>query len=133
MIATIAAFSYYWMAKGLLVSILIGVLGPFVLAWVFKVILQLRSKNNASVNPSPLSRLAGAAVTFVWTAVIVLPVIFVLAIVPAFFPFAEIHKDVHASWSFALIKPFLHADPAVDTQFIQKVMTSYMQINQTNQ
>ena len=182
-IATAAAFLYYALTKNFAISITIGLLGPFVLVLIFKMVLSALT-GNAPVDPGPLSGLAGACVTLTWVAVLVLPVIFVLAIMPPIHPLiAAMRKDIRQSWSYTVFKPLNPAeaaissaprdpnavrdlaadkrmqdfikDPAIakaietkdfaalvsnpkfmalsqDPQFIQKIMSAYRQINQTN-
>lgn len=110
-IATGVAFLYYRATKDIAVSLAIGLLGPIALSLILKMIL---GSVNASgrVKSGFFSRLAGAVITAVWVAVLALPVIFVLAFLPPIHPsITALRKDIHRSFSYTLVTPFIPAEP----------------------
>src|SRR3990167_9262211 len=112
-IATGLAFLYYKATKDIGVSLAIGVLGPFALSLILKMIL---GSINASgrVQSGFFSRLAGAMITALWVAVLALPVVFVLAFLPPIHPsITALRKDIHRSFSYSLLTPFIPAEPAI--------------------
>jgi hypothetical protein len=112
-IATGLAFLYYKVTKDIGVSLAIGVLGPVALSLILKMIL---GSINASgkINPGFFSRLAGSAITAAWVAVLVLPIIFVLTFLPPIHPsITALRKDIHRSFSYSLLTPFIPAEPAI--------------------
>jgi len=111
-IATGLAFLYYRVTKDIGVSLAIGVLVPFALSLILKMIL---GSINASgrVQSGFFSRLAGAIITAVWVAVLALPIVFVLAFLPPIHPsITALRKDIHRSFSYNLLTPFIPAEPA---------------------
>ncbi len=111
-IATGVAFLYYRATKDIGISLAIGLLGPFALSLVLKMIL---GSINASgrVKSGFFSRLAGAVITAAWVAVLALPVIFVLAFLPPIHPsITAMRKDIHRSFAYSLLTPFVPAEPA---------------------
>ncbi len=105
-IGSALAFFYYSLTHNLLISVLIGVLGPLILGAICTSILNALKQNNPQ-GTGPLSSITGALVTLCWTAILVLPVFFILALLPPIAPFKSLHDDIHASWSLGLIRPFI--------------------------
>ncbi|MDP3793616.1 MAG: CvpA family protein, partial [Candidatus Uhrbacteria bacterium] len=111
-IATGLAFLYYKVTKDIGVSLAIGVLVPFALSLILKMIL---GSINASgrVRSGFFSRLAGSIITAVWVAVLALPIIFVLTFLPPIHPsITALRKDIHRSFSYSLLTLFIPAEPA---------------------
>lgn len=112
-IATGLAFLYYRVTKDIGVSLAIGVLGPFALSLILKMIL---GSINASgkVRSGFFSRLAGSIITAAWVALLALPIIFVLTFLPPVHPsITALRKDIHRSFSYSLLTPFIPAEPAI--------------------
>ncbi len=113
-IATAAAFLVYKNTNNVVLSLIIGVAGPFVLNFILLFILNsFRTVASSDFGPNIFSRLMGAAVTFAWGMVFILPVVLFLAVVPAFHPsIAMIQKDIKQSACFILIRPLTHYVPS---------------------
>ena len=100
--ATYAAFCYYNITKNIVISLGIGLLGPFILKRLLRFIFQLSGDGQKL---SPLSRAAGVCVSVLWGMAIVLPIVFMLTFLPPVFSaWAPIKKDIKTSCTFILIK-----------------------------
>ena len=107
MAATALAFLYYNATQNLLVSLTIGLLGPFLLQWFF-VFLMRSFGLMGSDKPSTISSLGGAVVTFAWGMLFVLPVIWMVTWMPAVTPQMETwRKYVQQSYTFQLSQPLI--------------------------
>ncbi|MDO8675666.1 MAG: hypothetical protein Q7K71_06100 [Candidatus Omnitrophota bacterium] len=118
-IGTGVAFLYYRVTKDIAVSLAIGLLGPIALSLILKMIL---GSINASgrVQSGFFSRLAGAMITALWVAVLALPIVFVLAFLPPIHPsITALRKDIHRSFSYSLLTPFIPAQPAGHTDAVK--------------
>ena len=118
-IATGLAFLYYKATKDIGVSLAIGLLGPIALSLILKMIL---GSINASgrIQSGFFSRLAGAMITALWVAVLALPVVFVLAFLPPIHPsITALRKDIHRSFSYSLLTPFIPVQPAGHTDAVK--------------
>ena len=104
--ATAVALFYYKSTKNIPVSISIGLFGPVVLNWLGTNIFRSFSDNTQK--PSMFSCLLGALITSIWGMFIILPVVFILTLVPPFHPsIVPIIKDVKQSHTLALVTPFV--------------------------
>lgn len=105
-IGTMTAFYYYGMSTNLILSLIIGLVTPFVLYRVFRFFLdQFNSRAGGQVDPGPISGLAGAAVTAAWGMSLTFPVVILLTYLPPLNPtMAAIRKDAAGSQTFTMIK-----------------------------
>ncbi len=107
-VGTIISVLYYLLTKEMIVSLLIGLVGPFLLHLLFKYLLKLVVKaGNVDIKPSILSRIGGALLNLTWGWVFI---IFTLVLVAALPPWGDtmtsIHNDVTQSISYSVAKPF---------------------------
>jgi uncharacterized membrane protein len=107
-IATVVSFVYWVWTKDLVVSLCIGLVGPFLLTWIFKFLLNsFKKATNPEAKPNFISSLLGMALTLGWGMVMWLMAVFLVSIIPPIFaPMEMITKDIHQSATYRLIKPF---------------------------
>ena len=107
-IASIVSIVYFAWTKNLPVSLCIGLFGPFILAWIFRFFLRSWTKvTNPQGQLSMPSRLGGALLTWGWGMIMYAITLLLLTMLPTIYPPLEpINKDVHASLTYQVIKPF---------------------------
>ncbi len=102
--ASIISFVYYTWTKDMLVSLCIGLFGPFILSWIFRSFLRSGNPEN---NLSALSRLSGALLSLSWgMAMLIITIILLTLVPPVNKPLQSMHKDISASRIYHLINPF---------------------------
>ncbi len=119
-LATVVSYIFYQCTQNLLISLCIGLAGPFILTWVLRAFLHSVSVMSNSVGKySPLSRVAGALVTWIWGMAMLIITILLLAMVPPVNKQLDfLYKDVHLSKLYHAIKPLDSAaiDQSSDTE-----------------
>lgn len=107
-VATLISIIYYQLTNNMIVSLLIGLIGPLIIHIILQFILKAWAKaTNTEIRPNFLSRLGGSILTLVWGWVFIT---FTLILLAAFPPWgklmAAIHNDVTKSASyFCIAKP----------------------------
>ena len=107
-VATIASILFYQATKNIILSSLIGLLGPLVLSLFFKFLLKTWARaTNSDVKPDFLSRLGGAILTFIWGWVFILFGLILLTVMPTWGgTMTAVHNDVSKSFSYMIVKPW---------------------------
>jgi len=108
-IATTAlSIVYYQLTKELILTLIIGIAGPFLLFFLFKLIISKALKAvNSEIKPSLLSRLGGALLTLAWGWVFISCTVLLLAVLPCWGKtMTFIHNDVTKSASYFFAKPW---------------------------
>ncbi len=105
--ATVVSVVYYILTKDILISLLIGFLGPLILAWIFRWLLRSwKQTTNPEGKLSLASRIGGAVLTWSWGMAMFIITLLLLAILPPINgPLQMMHKDIHQSKIYHLIKP----------------------------
>jgi len=97
----------------MIVSLIIGLIGPFVLCFLLKFILKLwvRALNNDIQQPGFISRLAGGALTLIWGWVFIVLFLILLVVLPTLWGnLMAVHNDVIKSASYQIVaKPIKEA------------------------
>jgi uncharacterized membrane protein required for colicin V production len=106
-VGTVVSIVYYNCTKQLIVSLIIGLAGPFILLLILKFLLRTWvSVTKSTDKPDFLSRTGGLVLTLFWGWVFV---VFTLILLAAFPPLNEplkfIHHDVTSSVSYSVAKP----------------------------
>lgn len=116
-ITTFISAVYYQATKNVVVSLLIGTIGPLILAVFLRFILKewARTTNN-DIKPSFLSCTAGALLTLSWGWVFIVFLILLLTILPMPGKLAVAQNDILRSMSYTRI-----AKPLVGPMLNQKV------------
>jgi len=106
-VATIISIIYYQITKDIILSLVIGLLGPIFLHFFLKGLLKAYAKaTNTEIRPDFLSSLGGVILTLIWGWVFIIFTLLLLALLPPWNkPLAAIHNDVLDSGSYHLIKP----------------------------
>ena len=114
-LCTLISYVYYNLTQKILISLCIGLFGPFILTWVFRAFLHSWAVTSNSVGKhSSLSRMTGALLTWCWgMAMLVITVLLLAMIPPLNKPLEFVYKDVHLSKLYHLIKPL--DSSAIDT------------------
>ena len=103
--ATVLSAVYYKMTNNLIISLIIGLIGPFVLSVLLRFILKLWAQafNNDIKQPGFISRLAGAALTLIWGWVFIILLLILLAVIPTWWGnLTAVHNDVIKSASYLI-------------------------------
>ncbi len=106
-LSCLIAFIYYYKTKNIFFSLSMAIFGPLFLTFIFSFVLKSwNTVVNNKESPSPLSRLAGALLSFLWRAPHLAIMLSFLALVPI--PkniawFIPIQNNVKNSQSYALI------------------------------
>lgn len=106
-LGTLLSIVYYYWTKNMLISLCIGLLGPFILSWVFRAFLHSWTvMSNSKGKLSPISRITGALLTWGWGFAMLIITVLLLAMLPPFNkPVEFIYKDIHLSHLYHLVKP----------------------------
>jgi uncharacterized membrane protein required for colicin V production len=112
-VATILSAVYFKMTNDMTVSLAIGLIGPFLLCFLLKFIFNiwLKAINSDIKQPLLLSRLAGAALTFIWGWIFIIFTLILLVVLPPWGGIlTQVHDDVVKSSSYLYIaKPIKEA------------------------
>ncbi len=108
-IATIIGIFYYQATQDLVVSLLIGLFGPFILQFLLRFLLKsFAQATNTDVGPGFLSSLAGAVLTLAWGWVFIVLTLILLALLPARGGvWTTVHNDVISSISYKTTAPWV--------------------------
>jgi uncharacterized membrane protein len=104
--ATILSAVYFKITGDVIISLLIGLIGPFLLCIILKIIFKMwvQAVNIDIAQPGFISRLAGAALTLLWGWVFIIFALILLAVAP---PWGETltaaHNDAVKSASYQFI------------------------------
>jgi uncharacterized membrane protein required for colicin V production len=107
-VATIISIVYYQITKDMIVTLALGLIGPFLLHFLLKLLMKTLAKaGNVDIKPGFLSRLGGAILTFAWGWVFIFFTLILLAALPPWGKFlTDVHNDVTQSVSYSLAKPW---------------------------
>ena len=122
-LATIISIVYYAYTKNALPTLCIGLIGPFVLSWLFRSVLHsLNPENNLSF----ISRLSGALLSLCWgMSILIMTIVLITIIPPMHSVMQSIDKDIYASKVYQAIKPFnpfavAKTDPQVNIKYLSQ-------------
>ena len=104
--ATVLSAVYFKMTNNMIISLLIGLVGPFILCFLLKFILKLwlQAINCDIKQPGFISRIAGAALTLVWGWVFIVLVLILFAVMPTWgYNLSAVHNDVIRSASYQIV------------------------------
>jgi len=105
-VCTIISIIYYQNTKNIIISLVIGVLGPLLLNYLLRTSLRAWSRaTNTDVKPNLISRLAGAFVSLTWGWIFIIFILILLTSLPASFgkKWTDLHNDVINSASYVCI------------------------------
>ena len=107
-LSLIPGLLYFFGMGNFKLSLLIAVIGPFLISRLILFILRILTGTDQAPEPGLLSRMAGQAVSFVWGAIVLLFVIAVLSLFPfERFELGGITREVLRSKTFQIIEPTL--------------------------
>ena len=102
------SWSYYIHWHNFILTCLISIIGPFLISWLIKAVLQLWISPGNSQEPTLISRLLGQTVCLAWGGALAAVTVALLCVFPFNkFELDNIGKDVHRSYTATLIKPIL--------------------------
>ena len=104
-VATILSIIYYQDTKDILISLLIGLVGPLGIHLLLKFLLGTWEKaTNNAMNPNFLSRLGGAILTLIWGWIFIIFTLLLITLLPPFGKtLAIIRHDITNSESYVSI------------------------------
>ncbi len=105
--ATIISIIYYQNTKELIISLIIGLVGPFLLHFILRFFLKTWAvATNTDIKPGFVSRLGGAILTLIWGWVFIILFLIMLAVLPPLGGnLTAVHNDVTRSRSYSIAKP----------------------------
>jgi len=108
-ITTILSILYYQETHDLVVSLLLGLLGPILLHLLLKFLLKTFAKaTNTDVSPGFFSSLAGGVLTLAWGWVFIALTLILLALFPVKEkPLTTLHKDLTDSIAYKTTAPWV--------------------------
>jgi len=108
-ITTILSILYYQATHELVISLLIGLLGPILLHLFLKSLLNTFARaTNTSVGPGFLSSLAGAVLTLAWGWVLIILTLVLLGLLPVKQGiWTTLHNDVTDSMAYKITVPWV--------------------------
>ncbi|MBF0511033.1 MAG: CvpA family protein [Candidatus Omnitrophica bacterium] len=106
-VATLMSIIYYQITKNIIVSLIIGLVGPFLLHLLLRIIFsEITASESFNKKPRAMSQLAGALLTFCWGWVFIAITLILLTFIPPLTGFLEtIQKNVSQSYSYHFVKP----------------------------
>jgi uncharacterized membrane protein len=107
-VTTILSIIYYQMTKNIILSLLIGLIGPLLLNLVLRFLLKIWAKaSNRDIKPNYLSSLGGAILTLAWGWVFIILTLILLTAFPSWGKtLTAVHQDVTKSISYIIVRPF---------------------------
>ncbi len=106
-LGAIISYIYYLYTKNLIVSLVIGILGPFFLKMALSLGLNVWNKTVSNRMPAPLlSRLSGSLFNLLWSGGLLLLCLLLVVMIPANlfnFNIEKIQSDIRKSLSFSFI------------------------------
>ncbi len=109
MVASLASWIIYITTKNIGATLLVGLLGPFILGWGFGLIFKLFLPKHETAKPSLISRIAGALLSVGWGAPILAGGIILLMLIPIEHPtIISMREDISRSVAYAAISPLVH-------------------------
>ncbi len=108
-VASIGAMIYFKATHDPIISLLIGLFGPLCIQLIVRLFIRTHSiVSGEKIEPSVISRFAGAGVTTVWALIFIGMSLILLAMIPAFNPtMTNIQNSVRSSIAFAPLKIFV--------------------------
>ena len=106
--ASVASYAYYQATQNILISLVIGLFGPFIIKLGLELLLRLWKDNRRSLEPQLVSRALGATAGFLWGACIIVLTVVLIAVVPLPDSMASLQKiqnDVKRSFIYTRL-PF---------------------------
>ncbi len=105
--ATFLSIIYYQSTNNLVISLVIGLIGPLILNFSLKFLLGTWAEaTDGDVKPNFLSRLGGSILTLIWGWVFIVFTLILLALLPPLEKtLAAVHGDVTRSISYSLARP----------------------------
>ncbi len=104
-LASVISILYYQATKDIVISLIIGLIGPLLLVFILKFFIRTLS-GDIETSSTLLSRLGGALLTLIWGWVFIVLTLFVLTLLP---PLGKVtiamHDDIVRSKSYLLVKP----------------------------
>ncbi len=109
MVASLAAWIIFITTKNIGATLLVGLLGPFILGWGFSFLFKLFLPKHETPVPSLISRVAGALLSVGWGAPILAGGIILLALIPIQHPtLISMREDISRSVAYAVMAPLVH-------------------------
>ena len=98
-LATLLAFSCFKITNNVPVALAIGLIGPFLLAILFRYFFYIfRNDNAKKAGPNILSRILGAVIIPVWGMLFLIPAVYAISLLPPMFPILnEVQKEIRYS------------------------------------
>jgi uncharacterized membrane protein required for colicin V production len=108
-LATMAGIFYYQLTRDLIMSLVIGLLGPILLHLLLKFLLKTFARaTNTDTGPGFLSSVGGSLLTFAWGGVFMVLTLILLALLPAkIAPWTTLHHDITTSISYTSTAPWI--------------------------
>ena len=107
-VTTVLSIIYFQLTKEIILSLVIGLIGPFLMDFALKLLLITFAKaTNTEIKPNALSRLGGSLLTLAWGWVFIAFTLVLLAVLPPWGKImTNVHENVLKSASFAMVKPW---------------------------
>jgi uncharacterized membrane protein required for colicin V production len=107
-VAMIISIIYYQITEDIIISSLIGLIGPLFINLLLKFLLKTwATATNTDIKPTFVSRLGGSILTLTWGWVFIIFTLILLAVLPPWGkPLTAIQNDVTKSASYCIAKPF---------------------------
>ena len=104
-LAAMLSMYYYNQTKNVIWALLIGILGPFVIKFIFAVFLRLWNFSEPKERKiNPLGSFLGGCLQVAWCWTIITLILFLIAVIPGEFAWLKsIKQDINASKSYAFI------------------------------
>ena len=116
-VATIVSYVYYRSSQNILIALLLGVIGPFVMEYALQFALRTWNKNiSRNMPPSVISRTVGAGLSFLWGAGIIVLTVVLITVIPfqsGFRPLQNLQQDVRNSFIYSRLPSFGKRIPGV--------------------
>jgi hypothetical protein len=109
MLSTLAAWLIHATTKNIGITLLAGLLGPFVLGWIFALVFKLLLPKHETPVPSLISRIGGALLNIGWGMPLLAGGVVLLALVPINQPtLVSMRQDVLRSFTYTTMRPLFH-------------------------
>lgn len=122
-LACMAGFSYYQHTRSLVPSLMIGILGPFILNILFSFSINVwHTTVNQGTPPSTLSRVLGCGFSLLWGGSYLILVLISIMIIPADFSWLKaMREDLRHSQTHAVLSRWIAEKTPLKTMDIPKI------------
>jgi uncharacterized membrane protein required for colicin V production len=103
-IASVASYLYFHKSHDLITSLIIGIIGPFVLNFALGLVIKINQSDDKKKDPLPVGKWVGGFLNMFWEGSLVLLTVVLIAFLPSIPGITKIKNNVTQSKTYSLLK-----------------------------